>query len=220
MRMNTSLIERSVGIAAALIVILVAAAFMSQEAVPSEHGAVGSALLVQAADDHEPAVQPESQTEGEAPSELDGLDDRTRKSEGLLSLAETRTYEIKMMARQQTRLMRWQIGILLVIAVLIALAIWLLGRQRAVPGAALSAEITSTLVAVEERQAKLTNILKDIQQEIDYIHSMSVPDLKKLIEQAERYIEQNQKDLGRASVAKKQAGEGEPAKANRSPKPS
>lgn len=212
MRMDISPIERSVGIAAALVVILAAAAFMSQEAIPSERGVGETVVVAQASDEKAPAARPGSQDATEKQPEIDNPDD-------LIKRAEIRSYENKMMARQLIRLVRWVIGILLVIAVLISLSLWMLGRQRAVPQSDLSAEITSTLVAVEERQAKLTNILREIQQEIDYIHSMSVPDLKKLIEQAERYIEQNEKDLGSAAAARKAAGKGETAKPNASPKP-
>ncbi len=55
--------------------------------------------------------------------------------------------------------------------------------------------MTATLLLVEERQAKLANLLREIQVEIDYMENMSAPDLKKLIEQAEKYLKQNEKDL-------------------------
>lgn len=219
MRINTSRIERSVGIAAVLIVILAVVTFVSQEAVPSDLGLGETMLLAQAAGQNAPAGQAESQTAGEAPSDVVNADEAAKKLQKLVVQAEIRTYEIKMMARQLIRLTQWVIGILGVIAIVSMVSLWI-GRQRAIPRSDLSAEITSTLVAVEERQAKLTNILKEIQQEIDYVHSMSVPDLKKLIEQAERYIEQNEKDLGRTAAARKEAGKGEAAKPSGASKPS
>jgi len=207
MRLNIPPIERSISIVAILIVLFAAATFVGQEAVPSEVGAGENAVLAQATGEKAPEATAESQSLTGKPSENDTSDD--------LSMIGVRGYETKMMARQLIRLVRWVIGILLAIAVVSALSLWMLARQRAMPRSDISAEMATTLVAVEERQAKLANILKDIQQEIDYVHSMSVPDLKKLIEQAERYIEQNEKDLARASATKKQAGSAEASKPER-----
>jgi hypothetical protein len=61
-------------------------------------------------------------------------------------------------------------------------------------------------LTVEERQAKLANILKEIQSEVDYLHTMSVPDLKGLIAQAEKYLEQNERDLEKAGSRKSRGG--------------
>ncbi|MCA1959748.1 MAG: hypothetical protein LDL33_03050 [Desulfomonile sp.] len=215
MRSNIPPIERCVGIVAILIVLFAAATFVGQEAVPSEIGRGDKTIIAQATDEKASAEQPAIANETEKPAAVDQADERIKKIEELLVSTEIRSYENKLMARQLIRNTRWQIGILLVIAVLLAASLWVLGRQRALPRSDLSAEMATTLVAVEERQAKLANILKDIQQEIDYVHSMSVPDLKKLIEQAERYIEQNEKDLARASTSKKQAGPTEAAKPER-----
>jgi len=90
--------------------------------------------------------------------------------------------------------------VLILIAVVFPLTIWMMSRRRLEGLSGLSSEIAATLVVVEERQAKLANILREIQGEIDFLHTMSVPDLKNLIQQAESYLEQNEKDLGRAGL--------------------
>jgi len=208
MRLKIPPIERSISIVAILIVLFATATFVGQEAVPSEIGNGETTVLAQATGEKAPEAKPDTQS-------VAGKSTDNDVSEDALSMSGVRIYETKMYARQLIRLVRWVIGILLAIAVVSALSLWMLARQRAMPRSDVSAEMATTLVAVEERQAKLASILKDIQQEIDYVHSMSVPDLKKLIEQAERYIEQNEKDLARASAAKKQAGSGEAAKPER-----
>jgi molecular chaperone DnaK (HSP70) len=88
--------------------------------------------------------------------------------------------------------------VLILIAVVFPITIWLMSRKRLLGLSGLSTEVTATLLIVEERQAKLANILKEIQEEIDYMHTMSAADLKKLIEQAEKYLKQNEIDLERA----------------------
>lgn len=113
----------------------------------------------------------------------------------LIRNAESRTLEIKNMASELVRYVRIMVVVLIVIAVGFPLAMWLMSRRRLLGLSGLSSEVTATLVLVEERQAKLANVLKDIQNEIDYVHSMSVPDLKNLIQQAEAYLKQNEKDL-------------------------
>jgi hypothetical protein len=85
-----------------------------------------------------------------------------------------------------------------VIAVAFPLTIWLLSRKRILGLSGMSSELATTLLIIEERQAKLAIILKEIQGEIDYLHTMSVPDLKNLIQQAENYLKQNETDLENA----------------------
>jgi hypothetical protein len=121
--------------------------------------------------------------------------------------SEVRSYQNKMMSRQLVRLVRAAVVVLVVIAAGFPVIIWLLSRKRILGLSSLSSEVAATLLVVEERQAKLASILKDLQGEIDYVHSMSVPDLKKLIEQAEKYIDQNEKDLEKAGISQ-QSGQG------------
>jgi hypothetical protein len=118
--------------------------------------------------------------------------------------AEIRSYENKMMARELIRFVEVMVGALVVIALGFPLAIWLMSKKRLLGLSELSQEVSATLLVVEERQAKLANILKDIQSEIDYVHGMSVPDLKNLIKQAEKYLEQNQKDLAKTGRGKQE----------------
>jgi hypothetical protein len=135
-------------------------------------------------------------------------EDRIRQMEETLrsikdtgKAAEERSYQNKIMGLELIKLVRLAVAVLLFMAIGFPLTSWyFLGQKRMMAGASVSDDLTATLVAVEERQAKLANILKEIQGEIDYLHSMSVPDLKKLIEQAEKYIAQNEKDLEKARV--------------------
>jgi hypothetical protein len=124
-------------------------------------------------------------------------DDRIRKIEDLITKAEIRSYENKMMARELIRYVKIMVTALVVIALGFPLTVWLLSKKRILGLSGLSQEVSATLLVVEERQAKLANILKEIQGEIDYVHSMSVPDLKNLIKQAELYLQQNERDLAK-----------------------
>lgn len=117
-------------------------------------------------------------------------------------MAEERSLDNKIMARELIRYIRIMVLVLLLIAIGFPLMIWLLSRRRLLGLSGLSSELAATMVVVEERQAKLANILKDIQGEIDYLHNMSVPDLKDLIQQAENYLKQNEKDLEKAGVTR------------------
>lgn len=122
--------------------------------------------------------------------------------------SEVRSYENKMMARELIRYVKWVVAVLLGIGVGFPILLWVLSRRRVLGSSPFSPDIVDTLVAVEERQAKLANILREIQGEIDYLHSMSVPDLKKLIDQAERYIKQNEKELEKAGLGGRKSGPG------------
>ena len=109
--------------------------------------------------------------------------------------AEDRSYFNKLMSMELIRYVRIMVIVLIVIAIAFPLTLWLLSRKRLLALSGLSDEVTATLLLVEERQAKLANLLREIQMEIDYMENMSAPDLKKLIEQAEKYLKQNEKDL-------------------------
>ncbi|MEW6138943.1 MAG: hypothetical protein AB1733_11980 [Thermodesulfobacteriota bacterium] len=111
--------------------------------------------------------------------------------------AESRSLENKQMARELIGYVKIMVVVLIVIAIGFPLAIWLLSRRRLIGLSGLSSEVAATLVLVEERQAKLANVLRDIQNEVDYLHTLSVPDLKNLIQQAEIYLQQNEKDLNK-----------------------
>jgi len=116
--------------------------------------------------------------------------------------AEERSYFNKMLGAELIKYIRLMVMALIVIAVGFPVIIWLLSRKRILGLSGLSTEVAATLLVIEERQAKLANILKEIQGEIDYLHTMSVPDLKNLIQQAESYLKQNEEDLEKAGSRK------------------
>ena len=133
------------------------------------------------------------------------LDDRIAMIEKTLAeirrtgaMAEMRSLQNKLMARELIRYVRVVVFVLVALAIVFPFCFWLLSR-RGLNG---QSQMASTLLAVEERQAKLTNIFKELQDEIDVLHTLSAPDLKKLIAQAEKYLEQNEADLGKAGSPK------------------
>ncbi len=119
---------------------------------------------------------------------------------------ETRSFYIKMVTYELIVYLRWIVVALLAIALVFPVTIWLMSRKRILGLSGFSDELATTLLTVEERQAKLANILKEIQSEVDYLHTMSVPDLKGLIAQAEKYLEQNERDLEKAGNRKRRRG--------------
>lgn len=118
-----------------------------------------------------------------------------KRNEELLRRAEERSLDIKMMSRELIGYVKLVVVVLVAIALVFPLTIWVMSKKRILGLSGLSPELAATLLVVEERQAKLANILKEIQGEIDYLHTMSVPDLKNLIQQAENYLKQNETDL-------------------------
>jgi len=119
---------------------------------------------------------------------------------------ESRSFYIKMVTYELIAYLRWIVVALLAIALVFPVTIWLMSRKRILGLSGFSDELATTLLTVEERQAKLANILKEIQSEVDYLHTMSVPDLKGLIAQAEKYLEQNERDLEKAGKRKGRRG--------------
>jgi hypothetical protein len=119
---------------------------------------------------------------------------------------ESRSFYIKMVTYELIAYLRWIVVALLAIALVFPVTIWLMSRKRILGLSGFSDELATTLLTVEERQAKLANILKEIQSEVDYLHTMSVPDLKGLIAQAEKYLEQNERDLDKAGNRKGRRG--------------
>jgi hypothetical protein len=115
---------------------------------------------------------------------------------------EERSYFTKMLGGELLKYVRLMVIALIVIAIAFPVTIWMLSRRRILGLSGLSTEVAATLLVVEERQAKLANILKEIQGEIDYLHTMSVPDLKNLIQQAESYLKQNEQDLEKTGTHK------------------
>jgi hypothetical protein len=147
--------------------------------------------LVQASTDPQPVTSTSKLPERlNIPQSFEKEDWKTLH-EKLLKKAESRSYENKMLTRELVRLVRVVAVALVAIAVLFPLTIWLLSRKRILGLSKLSSEMAATLVSVEERQAKLVNVLQELKGEIEYLQTTPSPDLKKLIEQAEMYIEKN-----------------------------
>ena len=133
-------------------------------------------------------------------------EERIAQLEKMISATESRSFYIKMVTYDLIAYLRWIVIALLAIALVFPLTIWLMSRKRILGLSGFSDELATTLLTVEERQAKLANILKEIQSEVDYLHTMSVPDLKGLIAQAEKYLEQNERDLEKAGNRKGRRG--------------
>jgi uncharacterized protein YaaR (DUF327 family) len=112
--------------------------------------------------------------------------------------AEDRSYFNKLASYEVIKYLKMMVLLLVLIALGFPLAIWLLNRSRYFKSSDGSQEFAETLITIEERQVKLANILKEIQGEIDYLHTMSAPDLKNLIQQAENYLKLNESDLQKA----------------------
>jgi hypothetical protein len=114
--------------------------------------------------------------------------------------AESRSKTNKQIGAELIQYVKVMVLVLVAIALGFPLSLWLLSKKRLVGLSGLSDEVTATILMVEERQAKLAIVLKEIQGEIDYLHSMSVPDLQTLIQQAESYLKQNEADLEKAGT--------------------
>ncbi len=109
--------------------------------------------------------------------------------------SESRSFDNKMMSLELIRYVRIMVIVLVLIAVAFPVTAWVVSRKRARLHPDASSELAETLLIIEERQSKLAGILRDLQSEIDYLHTMSAPDLKNLISQAEKYLKQNEIDL-------------------------
>jgi hypothetical protein len=169
---------------------------------PASHAKDGTDGGPAVTDQGTAARAPESENKtGSAVSQEERIEQMEKKLDLIwraTDKAEDRTYFIKMMGGRLVGYVQVAVVALVIIAVAFPLAIWLISRKRILGLSGLSSEVVATLLVIEERQAKLANILKEIQGEIDYLHTMSVPDLKNLIQQAENYLKQNEIDLEKA----------------------
>jgi len=109
--------------------------------------------------------------------------------------AEIRSYENKMMGRELIRYVRVMVLVLVAIALGFPLTILILSRKRLMGVSGLSPEVAETLLAIEERQAKLANLVREIQSEMEFVNAQASPDLKNLVQQAEKYLKQSEKDM-------------------------
>ena len=112
--------------------------------------------------------------------------------------AEDRSYFNKLVSFEVFRYLKVMVALLILIALGFPLAIWLMTKSSSFQSSARSQDLAETLLTIEERQAKLAHILKDIQGEIDYLQTLSAPDLKNLIQKAENYLKLNEQDLKQA----------------------
>ncbi len=109
--------------------------------------------------------------------------------------AEDRSFYNKMASREMLGYAKITVVVLVIIAAIFPLTIWFLSRRRILGLSGLSSEMAATLLLVEERQTKLVALLKEMQSEIDYLHSLPSPDLKNLVHQAEGLVRKNEADL-------------------------
>ncbi|MBI5569819.1 MAG: hypothetical protein HY914_07740 [Desulfomonile tiedjei] len=181
-------------------------------------------LTWQATAEEPPAVPGVSEPAGTGPSDrparvgaaltvdqrLEQMDANLNKIYSTVHMAEVRSYQNKMMSLELIRLIRAIAVVLVVIALVFPATIWLISKKRLLGLSGLSDEVTATLLLVEERQAKLANLMKEIQSEMDYVQSLSAPDLKNLVQQAEKYLEQNRRDLESIGLTKGKPGSTEP----------
>ena len=112
--------------------------------------------------------------------------------------AEDRSYFNKLVGSEVFKYLKVMVALLILIALGFPLAIWLMTRSSSFQASARSQDLAETLLTIEERQTKLAHILKDIQGEIDYLQTLSAPDLKNLIQKAENYLKLNEQDLKQA----------------------
>jgi hypothetical protein len=121
--------------------------------------------------------------------------------------AEDRSFYNKMAGREMLGYAKLTVVVLVVIAAIFPLTIWFLSRRRILGLSGLSSEMAATLLLVEERQSKLVALLKEMQSEIDYLHSMPSPDLKNLVQQAEGLVRKNEADLKKVRDSHKEPGQ-------------
>lgn len=118
-----------------------------------------------------------------------------------------RSYVNKMMGRELVNNSRIMVVVLILIAVSFPLSMYLLSKKRLLGLSGLSSEVAATLLAVEERQTRLANLLKELQDELEMAHahptSSSPAQLRSLVEQAEEYLKANEEDLVKAGSESK-----------------
>ena len=146
----------------------------------------------------EGAVQNQSLTPSSIENRFETIEKTLEKIKITGEKAEDRSYFNKMASTEVIQYLKAMVLLLVLIALGFPLAIWIINRSGLSGYSSKSQELAETLLTIEERQAKLANILKEIQGEIDYLHTMSAPDLKNLIQQAESYLKMNQNDIDKA----------------------
>jgi hypothetical protein len=142
------------------------------------------------------------QSQDQSPASIENRFEKIEKTLEAIRItgekAEDRSYFNKLVSFEVFKYLKVMVVLLILIALGFPLAIWLMTRSNSFQASARSQDLAETLLTVEERQAKLAHILKEIQGEIDYLHTMSAPDLKNLIQKAENYLKLNEQDLKQA----------------------
>lgn len=145
---------------------------------------------------------------------LSSLDERIKKMGEVLDgisrvsrIAESRSLENKILAREQRRLAFGILIVLMCIALIFPLTIWLLSKKRLLGLSGLSDEVAATILVVEERQARLARILEEMQFELDEEYAQPSPDLKNLMDQAKKFLEENKRDLERVGSGRSAASD-------------
>ena len=148
-----------------------------------------------------PAEAPKLVTSDPAPSAGLEAADRFGPMEKLLKAiertsykAERRSYENKMMARELIGNVRAIIIVLAITAISFPVSLWIVGT-RLLRALGLSTDMAETIIAIEERQAKLSQTLKELQQELELLDFGSVPTVKKLVDSAQEYVDDADRDL-------------------------
>lgn len=121
--------------------------------------------------------------------------------------AEDRSFYNKMASREIVGYVKLTVIVLALIAAIFPITIWFLSRKRILGLAGLSSEMAATLLLIEERQTKLVALLKEMQNEIDYLHSLPSPDLKNLVHQAETLVLKNEADLKKVRDSGEEPGQ-------------
>jgi len=127
--------------------------------------------------------------------QLLSIENQVRSIRATGEKAEIRSYENKMMSRELIRYVKAVVVVLVLIAVGFPATILILTWKKVLGLSGLSSELAETLLAVEERQAKLVTLLREVEAEMDYLNTQPSSELRNLLQQAEKYVSQNEKDL-------------------------
>jgi hypothetical protein len=200
------------GLGCFLPVILILCATFHGQALAQQAPATGSEMGSAVSTTTKPST-PEG-IKNEEKAFLASLDERIERIEKALQgmskigkLAESRTLENKILAREQKRLAISILIVLIAIALIFPLTIWLLSKKRLLGLSGLSDEVAATILVVEERQAKLASILEDMQAEFDEEYARTSPDMKNLMEQAKKFLDENKRDLERVGSGRTSSGD-------------
>ncbi len=118
--------------------------------------------------------------------------------------AEHPSPSVRLLTAEVITYLRWIMVALIAIIVSFPVTVWLMSRKRMLALSGLSEELAATLLMVEKRQSKRSNILREIQDEGCDLQTMSRPELKAFVAEAKKYLEQNEPDVEESSGRKDQ----------------